>query len=339
MKKETSKVRSYVVTALWLIAAGVVLTFITFSPENRKLSIFLIVASFSSLMWIFLWLGNAMASDLIDRRIDWIREPVKRFVVGMLVMVVYTVAVSYGLVWVFKTAFGLNVGDTRTFQYSTLIVTFIISLFMHGRGFLQSWKLAEIEAEKAKQESIKANYESLKNQVNPHFLFNSLNALTSLVYEDQDKAAKFIKQLSEVYRYVLDSRNKEVVTLDEELSFMNSYLFLQQIRFGDKLKIENELKSMKGNVPPLALQMLVENAIKHNEVSQEQPLIIKLHSDGSNLFVSNNLQLKSKQINESVGVGLDNITKRYEFLSDRPVVIEKDEKNFVVKLPILLEEQ
>ncbi|MEQ9413384.1 MAG: histidine kinase, partial [Cyclobacteriaceae bacterium] len=249
------------------------------------------------------------------------------------------VAVSYGLVWVFKTAFGLNVGDTRTFQYSTLIVTFIISLFMHGRGFLQSWKLAEIEAEKAKQESIKANYESLKNQVNPHFLFNSLNALTSLVYEDQDKAAKFIKQLSEVYRYVLDSRNKEVVTLDEELSFMNSYLFLQQIRFGDKLKIENELKSMKGNVPPLALQMLVENAIKHNEVSQEQPLIIKLHSDGSNLFVSNNLQLKSKQINESVGVGLDNITKRYEFLSDRPVVIEKDEKNFVVKLPILLEEQ
>ncbi len=289
-------------------------------------------------MWILLWLGNAIAADMLSRKIDWIKEPVKRFAIGMLVMIVYTVVVSYGLVYLYKNVFGLNVGDTTTFQYSTLIITFIISLFMHGRGFLRSWKLAEIEAEKAKQESIKANYESLKNQVNPHFLFNSLNALTGLVYEDQDKAAKFIKQLSEVYRYVLDSRNKEAVSLDEELSFLDSYLFLQQIRFGDKLKIENELKPMKGNIPPLALQMLVENAIKHNEVSQEQPLIVRLHTDGSHLFVSNNVQLKSKLISDSVGVGLDNIKKRYEFLSNRPVVIEKDEKTFVVRLPILLEE-
>jgi sensor histidine kinase YesM len=338
LEKETGKVRGYVITAIWLIVAGMSLTAITFYSMGRGFSGFLKIASFSSLMWIFLWLGNALASDLIDRRIEWIKEPVKRFVVGMLVMVVYTVAISYALVWVYKAVFGLNVGDTSTFQYSTLIVTFIISLFMHGRGFLQSWKLAEIEAEKAKQESIKANYESLKNQVNPHFLFNSLNALTSLVYEDQDKAAKFIKQLSEVYRYVLDSRNKEVVTIEEELDFMNAYLFLQQIRFGDKLKIENELKPIKGNVPPLALQMLVENAIKHNEVSQEQPLIIRLYADGSNLFVSNNLQLKSKLISDSVGVGLDNIRKRYEFLSDRPVVIEKKENKFIVKLPILTEE-
>lgn len=305
---------------------------------GRGFSGFLIVGSFSSLMWIFLWLGNALASDLIDRRVDWIKEPVKRFVVGMIVMIVYTVLISYGIVWIYKSVFGLRVGDTSSIQYSTLIITFIISLFMHGRGFLKSWKLAEIEAEKAKQESIKANYESLKNQVNPHFLFNSLNALTNLVYEDQDKAAKFIKQLSEVYRYVLDSRNKEVVSLDEELSFLDSYLFLQQIRFGDKLKIENELKPMKGNIPPLALQMLLENAIKHNEVSQEHPLIIRLYENGSNLFVSNNLQLKSKLINNSVGVGLENIKKRFEFLSDRPVVIEKDDKNFVVRLPILLEE-
>lgn len=332
MKKETGKVRGYVITAIWLIVAGMSITAITY------LSGFLIVGSFSSLMWIFLWLGNALASDLIDRRVDWIKEPVKRFVVGMIVMIVYTVLISYGIVWIYKSVFGLRVGDTSSIQYSTLIITFIISLFMHGRGFLKSWKLAEIEAEKAKQESIKANYESLKNQVNPHFLFNSLNALTNLVYEDQDKAAKFIKQLSEVYRYVLDSRNKEVVSLDEELSFLDSYLFLQQIRFGDKLKIENELKPMKGNIPPLALQMLLENAIKHNEVSQEHPLIIRLYENGSNLFVSNNLQLKSKLINNSVGVGLENIKKRFEFLSDRPVVIEKDDKNFVVRLPILLEE-
>lgn len=315
------------------------LTAITYSFMDRGFSGFLIVGSFSSLMWIFLWLGNAFASDLIDRKVDWIKEPVKRFVVGMIAMIVYTVLVSYGLVWVYKSVFGLHVGDTTTFQYSTLIVTFIISLFMHGRGFLRSWKLAEIEAEKAKQESIRANYESLKNQVNPHFLFNSLNALTGLVYEDQDKAAKFIKQLSEVYRYVLDSRNKEVVPLDEEINFLNSYLFLQQIRFGDKLKIENELKPLKGNIPPLALQMLVENAIKHNVVAQDQPLVVKLYTEGSYLVISNNLQLKTKLIGESVGVGLENIKRRYEFLSNQPVFIEQDEHTFVVKVPILTEEQ
>jgi len=315
------------------------LTAITYSFMDRGFSGFLIVGSFSSLMWIFLWLGNAFASDLIDRKVDWIKEPVKRFVVGMIAMIVYTVLVSYGLVWVYKSVFGLHVGDTTTFQYSTLIVTFIISLFMHGRGFLRSWKLAEIEAEKAKQESIRANYESLKNQVNPHFLFNSLNALTGLVYEDQDKAAKFIKQLSEVYRYVLDSRNKEVVPLDEEINFLNSYLFLQQIRFGDKLKIENELKPVKGNIPPLALQMLVENAIKHNVVAQDQPLVVKLYTEGSYLVISNNLQLKTKLIGESVGVGLENIKRRYEFLSNQPVFIEQDEHTFVVKVPILTEEQ
>lgn len=252
MEAHSNKARGIVVTMLWLVLAGIVLTLITISPANKKLSVFLIVASFSSLMFILLWFGNAVACDLMDRWIDWIKEPLKRLVVGILVMVAYTGLASYGLVLLYKTAFGLRVGDTTTFQYSTIVVTLIITMFMHGRSFLKSWKSAEIEAEKAKKESVRANYESFKNQVNPHFLFNSLNVLTDLVYEDQDKAAKFIKQLSEVYRHVLDSRNMEVATLEEELRYLNAYLFLQQIRFGDKLKIENELKPSRGNIPPLA---------------------------------------------------------------------------------------
>lgn len=337
MKKESGKLRSYVITTCWLIVAGMAMTAITLLLRNKGLSSFLVIGSFSSLMWVFLWIGNSATSDVIDTKIDWITEPVKRFVVGMIVMIVYTGVISYSLVWVYKIAFGLNVGDTTTFQYSTLVITFIISLFMHGRSFLRSWRHAEIEAEKAKRESIKANYESLKNQVNPHFLFNSLNALTSLVYEDQDKAAKFIKQLSEVYRYVLDSRNKEVVSLKEEFSFLKAYLFLQQIRFGDKLIIENDLKPVNGNIPPLALQMLVENAIKHNIVSTEHPLVVRLYHEDSNLIISNNLQMKSGLINESVGVGLENIRRRYEFLSDKPVIVEKNEDTFVVKIPVLKE--
>ena len=169
-----------------------------------------------------------------------------------------------------------------------------------------------------------AKYESLKSQVSPHFLFNSLNALTNLVYEDQDKAAKFIKQLSEVYRYVLDTRDKEVVSMEEEKNFLNSYLFLQQIRFGDKLKLEVNLDETRSRIAPLVLQMLVENAIKHNVISEENPLHINIYVKDGFIVVENNLQKKSVMLDESPGIGLDNIAKRYEFLSDKKVeVIEE----------------
>jgi LytS/YehU family sensor histidine kinase len=184
------------------------------------------------------------------------------------------------------------------------------------------------------KESIRAKYESLKSQVSPHFLFNSLNALTNLVYEDQDKAAKFIKQLSEVYRYVLDSRDKEVVPLEEEKKFLNSYLFLQQIRFGDKLMLEINLSDTRSLIAPLVLQMLVENAIKHNVISAEQPLTIRIYSVEGYIVVENDLQKKSVVQGESQGIGLENISRRYEFLTDRKVeVIEGD--TFRVKLPVI----
>jgi LytS/YehU family sensor histidine kinase len=196
---------------------------------------------------------------------------------------------------------------------------------------------ATLDAEVLQKESAIAKYESLKNQVSPHFLFNSFNALTNLVYEDQDKAAKFIKQLSEVYRYVLDTREKEVVPLREERKFLDAYLFLQQIRFGDKLNLTIELDDLKCLVAPLVLQILVENAIKHNIVSEENPLQINIYAKDEFIVVENNLQQKSVIVNDSSGVGLDNIKKRYAFLSDRPVEILNDKK-FIVRIPILPEE-
>ena len=219
--------------------------------------------------------------------------------------------------------------------FISLTITFFISLFLHGKEFLVRWKAAAVDAEASKRESMMAQYESLKSQVNPHFLFNSLNALTNLVYEDQDKAAKFIKQLSEVYRYVLDTRNREVVGLEEELQFLKAYLFLQQIRFGDKLQIKIELSGVESPVAPLAFQMLIENAIKHNVISQEDPLTIRLYSTQNYLVVENNLQKKSVLREDSPGIGLDNIRKRYAFLSDQPIEVNQTEKLFSVRLPIL----
>jgi LytS/YehU family sensor histidine kinase len=219
---------------------------------------------------------------------------------------------------------------------SSLLITLVISLFMHGRAFLLHWRSTAIDAERLKKESIAARYESLKNQVNPHFLFNSFNALSNLVYEDQDKAVKFIKKLSEVYRYVLDTREKELVPLEEEKSFLDSYLFLQQIRFGNKLRMEVNLNGTRSMVAPLVLQMLVENAIKHNIVSEESPLTIKLYTESDYIVVENNLQKKMVLEEESAGIGLENICSRYAFLSDRKVEIIRENK-FMVKLPVITE--
>jgi LytS/YehU family sensor histidine kinase len=237
---------------------------------------------------------------------------------------------------IFEMWFGFNFGTSFIYNiYGSVVITVSISFFIHAKHFLMHLRQATIEKAKFEKESITARYEALKNQVNPHFLFNSLNALTNLVYEDQDKAVKFIKQLSEVYRYVLDSRDKEVVTIREELNFLKSYLFLQQIRFGDKLKIEINISHEDRFIAPLALQMLVENAIKHNVVSEDDPLSIAISEEGQFIVVENNIQKKKTSIEPSAGVGLENIQKRYALLTNTPVGIADSGNSFKVMLPLL----
>jgi len=321
---------------LWLILGSFVVSYISFPPVNHKTSLLIKFGAFTSCMWVMLWLGNAYTADWVSQWISWTEKPIKRFAAGMLVMVVYTVTVVVLLIWFFKLFVNFNLlDDMKGMIYGSLIVTFVISLFMHSRGFLSNWKQAAIDAERAKQESVKAQYESLRSQVNPHFLFNSLNALTNLVYENQDKAAAFIKQLSEVYRYVLDTRNIELVPVSDELKFLEAYLFLQKIRFGDKLKVNMEVQDVEGHIPPLAMQLLLENAIKHNTISDAQPLTIRLFSEKGYLCISNNLQKRTVLSEEGSGIGLANIRRRYAFLTALPVVVNEDAGQFEVRIPLL----
>lgn len=318
-----------------LIVASGVMTFLVCDRCAESLYWYLSVFAFTSSIWISMWLGNEYLSKYLDTKISWMMQPGKRFMAGMAAMLIYTVAALYALMQFFGAVLDFKFGALVEMVYGTLIVTFVISLFMTSRSFLANWRQAAIDTEKLQKESMAAKYESLKNQVNPHFLFNSLNALTHLVYEDPDKAAKFIKQLSEVYRYVLDSRDKEVVSLNEELKFLDSYLFLQQIRFGNKLKVNVNLNGVKSSVAPLALQMLIENAIKHNVISEEHPLNIDMYLEKAFIVVENNLQKKSSLDEGSPGLGLENIRQRYEFLSKEKVEIKDREGKFIVKLPIL----
>jgi sensor histidine kinase YesM len=317
-----------------LMAAGILMTVLGLSCNTCAFnsSIFWIVASFSGLMWAVLWKGNDYLGHYITTKVSWLHYPVKRFFIGMISTLGYSVLATYALSRVYQLIFGVHLSQS---MYFTVIITLIISLFLHGRAFLMNWRKTIIDAERLQKENIAAKYESLKNQVNPHFLFNSFNALSNLVHEDPDKAVKFIKQLSEVYRYVLDTRDREVVELNEELRFLQSYIYLQKIRFAEKLLIEIDLPDTTGKIAPLALQILVENAIKHNIVSEDDPLKVKIYFDNGYLVVENNLQKKSIPVEPSAGVGLENICKRYEFLSNKKVEVSEDTDRFLVKLPLL----
>lgn len=338
MSQSSTLTLNYIVrTVVICVVGGSLLPLVSCPPCLTSPIVYVRVAFITVSLWLLMWFGNEFLSHYLDQKLSWTIRPVLRFVTGIFAMVVYTVLATLALVktaeWIFDTTFG----SVSNMVYMTVLVTFIITLFMTSRSFLFNWKQAAINAEKLQRENLSAKYENLKSQVNPHFLFNSLNALTNLVYEDQDKAVKFIKQLSDVYRYVLDTRDREAVPLEEELKFLQAYVFLQQIRFGDKLKIDVQLNGTKSLVAPLSLQMLIENAIKHNVISEDNPLFVKVYADEHYLTVENNLQKKMVIKEESPKMGLENIKKRYEYLSDKKVIVEESASKFVVHLPFIKE--
>lgn len=203
--------------------------------------------------------------------------------------------------------------------------------------FYDQLKLSIMERERLQQETIRSQLEGLRNQVNPHFLFNSLNTLMSIVSEDQKLAISFLKRLSKVYRYILDMREKKLVPLAEELKFIHSYTFLQKERFGESLKITFQVPDILGHyqIVPLALQILFENAIKHNIISQKKPLHIEVFvKDNNYLIVRNNLQKKNQQM-PSTKVGLENIRNRYRFFTEKEMKIEASDKHFTVAIPLI----
>ena len=294
----------------------------------------LVTINFS--IWVILWKGNEITNNVVDRYYSWLEDPGKRLITGIFAHTAFTAVAVACIFYFFKLVWDIHLGGfQRTLTYS-IIFTMAISLVLHSISFLKSWRTLAVESERMKKEVISSKYETLKNQVNPHFLFNSLNALTNLVYEDQDQAAKFIKKLSEVYRYVLESRDKDLVSLATEMKFVESYLFLQKIRYGESLQTAVRATSSEHyKLPPLSVQMLLENAIKHNIISDEDPLQIDIYQENDYLMVVNNLQKKNIIKSESSEVGLSNIKARYTFLTDRGVIVNDSHQKFTVGLPLL----
>lgn len=224
------------------------------------------------------------------------------------------------------------------FDYAVAALTVIVVCVMIYESvfFYVQWKQTVIETERLRRENIESQLEGLRNQVNPHFLFNSLNTLIYIIPEDPQKAVQFVQMLSKVYRYILEIRDKKLIHLEEELQFLDAYNFLLKERFGDNLQIEVNIPDAAKHeqIVPLSLQILFENAIKHNIISKDKPLKIEVFADNGHLVIQNNLQ-KKKQTMPSTKVGLENIRNRYAFFSAEPVEILTDDGCFRVRLPLL----
>lgn len=211
------------------------------------------------------------------------------------------------------------------------VVVLVIELFFYNQRHAEAEKKLAI----AEKEKIQYQYGTLKTQINPHFLFNSLNVLSSLTYQDPEKANLFAKKMSGVYRYLLLTNARSTVALREELSFLRSYLFLEQIRFEEALFVEiiNEELYLNKKIIPVSIQLLVENAIKHNITTSKCPLRIQIYIIDKGIIVSNNLQLRNSV--DKGGVGLENLKKQYA-LYEKTIEVTQTNTEFIVKLPFIV---
>ena len=219
---------------------------------------------------------------------------------------------------------------------ASLIITTIIITIYEGVYAFELFKQGLVKNEELQRKNTQAQLDALKNQVNPHFLFNSLNTLISVIPEDSKVALKFAENLASVYRYILEIREQELIPLEEELKCIRAYEYLLSIRFGNHIQFELiNLENLTGKyIIPLSIQMLIENAVKHNIVSQSKPLRVKIELVGNELVVMNNLQEKTQNV-VSTGVGLKNIQKRYQLLANKEIKIKKTVSSFQVTIPIL----
>ena len=252
------------------------------------------------------------------------------------------------LLWVFTLALGsqLLVGSIFGFGFDLVslkqLIGFIfrVNLFLHCINAIvyyhQETRSAQLKAEQLEKQTAEAQYDALRRQVNPHFLFNSFNALSGLVRTDQTLAGQFIDQLSTVYRYLLKSEEQKLVLLSDELSFLEAYLFLLKIRFQDNLQVVFNLEEQSKDkyLVPCALQMLIENAIKHNEVSRKYPLTVNIYSESDSISVENKTRPKAKK-EESSEIGLNNIGDRYVLLGESRPEVNHTNRVFQVKLPLV----
>ncbi len=297
-----------------------------------------IITSFSST--VLIWLGCRAIAQYLWKKYPWHLYPVKHILVEIPLVIGYTTVAAFIVYLINFWLFPSSVKEEISIMSMDIVFTFVITFFIlslhEGWYFFTEWKTSLVNEEKLKKENMESQLETLKNQINPHFLFNTLNTLTTLIEEDKKSAIQYVEQTADFFRSILSLKDKEVISLKEEMLLIENFYLLQQKRYGTNLQLLLNIPDEFYDtfVAPLTFQMLTENAIKHNIISKENPLHIAIFVNGDYLVVQNNLQ-KRVDGNPSSGIGLANITKRYSFLTQRSIEISQDDGYFTVKIPIL----
>lgn len=319
--------------------------FFVFTDE-KNLENFMLTIAISSMYSFVLGAGNGLINDFLNKKFPWSEATTKRAVISIVSILLANIILVYFCNYMNFVVFQKSTtteeyfsGKYNYINWFTINIALLISAFLHAKGFMEELKKTskkEVVEQKLIAKSANAQFESLKNQLDPHFLFNSLNVLSSLIDENPRQAQKFTASMSKIYRYVLEQKDKELVTVEDELEFAKTYCELLKTRFEDSVDFVFDVKKedYRRFVVPLSLQLLLENCIKHNFATSSKPLVIKIYSEIDTLCIENNLQVR-EQMKESSGIGLANIVQRYSLLTTRNVFVEKSEDYFKVKLPVL----
>jgi two-component system LytT family sensor kinase len=309
-----------------------------------------------AVMMLICWLiteSSLLSARWMDKRIPWEKWPLKRFFAQLFCQIVSVFILLTILTFVLTLIFGPQPDlkdngpeklDEWQFVFVCVMLSILISAVQTGNYLLQRWKTSMMEAAELKlnaaelkQIAMQAELQSLKLQLDPHFMFNNFSTLSALIEEDKNTALSFLENLSRVYRYMIINLNNDIITLREELKFIQAYAFLIKIRHGENVDIQTDIPEAINarGIPPITLQLLIENAIKHNVASSAQPLHIHIYlNEAGKLTVSNNIQLIPTNI-PSTKLGLENIRNRYRLLSNRSAEIKEANGLFMVELPLL----
>ena len=283
---------------------------------------------------IFAYINYSWRDKILFKRLDNRRKMLAVILMNLLLIVAFTVS----KIFVYNAIYATSVTPR-------LYLLFILkTIFLCSVGLLTSYilflivktKIFEIENLKLRRENMEAQLVSLKDQINPHFLFNTLNSLSSVIrLGEKQESLMFVDKMSEVYRYILESNDYKLIELQKEIEFLDAYIFMLGKRFGQKLKIDIKFDEGCTNclLPPLALQILVENAIKHNKITEPAPLQISIFNKDDYLIVENNLMKKKSE--GGYGIGLANLRNRYKLLVEKDIEISQSTDSFIVKLPII----
>jgi len=287
-------------------------------------------------------LVNGYFFDFLSRMVPWDLQPKKRAILGVVGSIAVTMATLIILNLILRVYFWGNDFSTlwnlasRNFYFIALVITVIVSTTIHAIEFFKEIQKEKMISHKLRQEKLATELSALRSHVDPHFLFNSFNVLSGLIDENPEKAQDFLAGLSKIYRYILEQRNDDTSTVEDELAFAEKYIDLQQMRFENSIAVETEISkdTLTKKIPSLSLQLLLENAIKHNGFSDTHPLKINISEEGDSLIIKNNIQHRNN-IEDSSGMGLQNINDRYSLLTKKQIEVISEDELFTVKLPLI----